>query len=225
MNELTNGSPNNLMEVIDNLNTSQSSALVSRMLNNQMIELQQQVEQIQMESSRNHSTAMRQINSLDKKVDGLDEEISGNYNTLAKTFVRVSDKFGIVEEDINATKEIAISSNRVKTSYNNYMSQGDFGKQFRVVISSVRVGRLLRVVGIALVSKSKTEPYSNLIPRYAKNTIVDGRHPHFLWNFGECLKKIDKWLKDNDYYNDFNIIETEGDMEIFIDNLYRVHAK
>lgn len=132
-----------------------------------------------------------------------------------------------LEELTNKTQnaiDIATSTKVIKDGMDGYMSASDFGNMFRVKIGSKRVGLLLRICGIAKKSKTKTEPYDSLCPKYAKvNYAIDcfGReHPTFSWNYSECLNKIDEWLKGFGLYEEFYKIQTNGEMDRYIKQLY-----
>ena len=123
------------------------------------------------------------------------------------------------QEEIDRAKEIAIGSMRVNSPKSNYVKQGDFGRFFSVSIGSRTIGKLFKIVGLSQ-KKGRTIPYRQMIPKYAK-CVAHKEYTEYVWHFENCMKLIDDWLRTHNLYDDFYIIETEKDMENFINNLFK----
>ena len=131
----------------------------------------------------------------------------------------VSGKLEKLEEKQDRTLEVAINSVRVKQSQYDYINQKEFGNCFTISIGSKTVGKLLKAVGLAQSSLSKTTPYRHFIPKYAK-VMANQDFSAYVWHYENCLNFIDKWLSEKGHYEKFYSIETEKELEIFIDELY-----
>lgn len=154
-----------------------------------------------------------------KKVNSVVERLERMESNYIKAETKNQIKFGELENKIEDTVSIAVSSNRVRQPRYDYVNQTSFGSLFNVSISNTRVGKLLKVVGIAQPSKRKTMPYREFIPKLAK-TRAGENFTTYEWHFTNCLGKIDSWLKDRDLYTEFYSIEHEKDMEVYIDRLF-----
>jgi len=114
---------------------------------------------------------------------------------------------------------VAVNSMRVKQTQYGYITLKAFGNQFTVSIGSKTVGNLFRIVGIAQRNSETTQPYRQYIPRYSK-TMANEHFSTFVWNYENCLNKIDDWLTDKGHYEEFYSITTEKEMKLFINELY-----
>lgn len=173
--------------------------------------LQNQIVNAQMQSLTQELAEFKNAYERDKAIQEIEK------NSIKDGIEDMADKLESVEK-------IAVTSNRVRNPRYGYVNQGDFGAMFNVSISSVRVGKLLKIVGIAQKSKRKTIPYRKFIPSLAK-TIASQHYTSFQWNYTGCVDHIDKWLKKEGYHTDFYSIETESDMNEFIDHLYTIHGQ
>ncbi len=124
-----------------------------------------------------------------------------------------------IKEDSEKKLEVAVNSMRVKQPKYGYVNQGDFGRFFTVSIGSRTMGKLLKVVGLAMKNKNQTTPYREHIPKCAM-TEANENYTAVRWNYEKCLDYIDGWLKENDYFESFYSISSPRDMEKFINQLY-----
>lgn len=161
-----------------------------------------------------------QAKIMNKKVNAVMERLERLESNQIKEKAQMELREARLEKELNETKEIAISHNRVKQPKYDFVNQSTFGSLFNVSISSARVGKLLKITGLAQESKRKTTPYRQYIPNLAK-TRTGENYTTFVWHFDKCMVKIDDWLKSKDLYNKFYSIEYEKDMELFIDELYK----
>ncbi|OPH47606.1 hypothetical protein BC351_10465 [Paenibacillus ferrarius] len=124
-----------------------------------------------------------------------------------------------IDDKISKTQEMAISTARVSQTSSNYVDQGEFGDMFRVSISSNRIGRLFKAVGLAKASKRKTTPYDKFKPKYAKTVIFEEKQS-YQWHYKNCMDYIEDWLEKKGLLEEFYTIEVRDDMEVYIDRLY-----
>lgn len=135
----------------------------------------------------------------------------------------LNNKFEDMKNDNNKKTDVAINSMRLGNQKYEYISQNDFGAAFRVKIGAKMVGKLFRIIGIAKESKSRTEPYANFVPAYAISDPVEtqyGSRINYRWNYAKCLNKLEEWLEEHNYKEEFYSIETERKMTQFINELY-----
>ncbi|MCP3925531.1 MAG: hypothetical protein GY714_23425 [Desulfobacterales bacterium] len=105
------------------------------------------------------------------------------------------------------------------------MNQALLGGCFNVKIGSKTVGKLLKVIGIAKKSCKNTKPYDDKVPQYADTYIDQNTGSEcYKWNYNECVKRIDEWLKENWYYEKFYQITNREELRSFINKLYFQHV-
>jgi len=133
------------------------------------------------------------------------------------------DEFNInqkrIAEDNEKSKQLEIARHRVEESSYGFVSLGDLGKHFKIHIGSKTMGKLLQCVGIAKIKKN-TEPYSSLIQSGFAKSFMYGGYPSYVYNPEKCIKKIDRWLSDNNLLDRFYMIDRERDILDFINKLH-----
>ena len=142
-------------------------------------------------------------------------------NQIAKLEAQLQSK-----EDNERIQEALDEQTKLKENKSGYVNQRDFGASFNLKMGSKTVGKLLKIVGLAMKNSKTTKPYESKCPKYAQ-TIVDqelGRVT-YKWNYNDCIKVIDKWLKDNNNYEKFYSITNKEHMIKFINGLYDEHVK
>jgi hypothetical protein len=204
---------NELIDFDVNTMSPAQMALLSEKLTNRRLAMMEE----------NMVAMQMQMNRLDLETKSGIQNVEGfvkeGFDNFTGAFYKVKDKFDVFEDEIQKAKEIAITTNRVRTPNYQFVNQSTFGSNFNVSLSSKRVGKLLKVVGIAQPSKNKTTPYSIYIPKLAKTNTTEKYSTHN-WHYTECLKKIDKWLVSNGHYDEFYTIESRDDLEKYVDTLY-----
>lgn len=127
-----------------------------------------------------------------------------------------------LEHKINAQSDVLTNALRAKNPRNGWVNLRDFGLQFHVTISNRRIGKLLRVVGIAQKNASSTVPKREYVGdgRLCTNVITHAGYSQRLWNYRRCMSHIDLWLREHDLFEEFYSIDSEQEMERFIDALY-----
>ena len=127
--------------------------------------------------------------------------------------------------EIGEIKEIAKARLKIDSGYDGYVNQTDLGSKFQLKISSTKVGWLLRMAGIAMVKESSTIPFDKRVPKFAKVKIyIDcfGREAEsYVWNWEECIKKIENWLQIHNLLNEFYTCNTNGKLDKFLKNTYQ----
>lgn len=167
--------------------------------------------ELDMVADKLHATRLKSLESRLSEVEA-QQKINESKNELA---------FDDVKEQINVTRDIAVASSRANNIPDSYFPQSDFGDMFAVTLSSNRVGKLLKTVGLARrKKKGKTTPYHQYKPKYCKSAIIEDRQI-YVWHYKNCLTFIDKWLKKECLYDEFYLNETKRDMEHYIDMLFK----
>lgn len=133
-------------------------------------------------------------------------------------FKETQDSINLISEKSEKQMEVAVNSMRVKQMQYEYINLQSFGANFSVSIGSKTLGKLLRIVGIAM-KKPTTAPYRENVPKYAKPS-ANEKYSTFIWHYENCLQKIDSWLMENGHYEDFYSISSEKELEKFINYLY-----
>jgi len=158
------------------------------------------------------------INRLEKRITQFEND-------------RIKDKewtaIGIGEAKQAANEAIELGKARVKidSGYEGYINQTDLGDKFQLKISSNQVGKLLRIVGIAMKDSKKTRPFDNKVPKYAKIKITPDYYGRdiesYVWKQDECIIKIDEWLEKHEKLKEFYACESNGKLEKYIKELYQ----
>ena len=125
------------------------------------------------------------------------------------------------EDKYQKQVDVAVNSLKVNTRNRDskYIRQTDLGKRYRVNISSVSIGTLLRLCGLAWKNRTTTTPKMEFEGRYyiiapEQNSGYD--KIAYMWHEKNCMDRIDEWLKDNDYYEEFYSIDTAKEMKEYI---------
>lgn len=150
-----------------------------------------------------------------KKMTMLQKQVEEVKSDLSKTNEKVKN----IENQQAKTLDVAINSMRVNQPKYGYVNQGDFGRFFTVSIGAKTLGKLLKIVGIAMKNKNDATPYRDRIPKYAITEAYE-KYTAVKWNYDECLNVIDKWLKENGYFESFYSCKTQSELEKFINSIY-----
>ena len=160
--------------------------------------------------------------------------INARFTKIEETQKKMMETLSIVEqerkidnqrinEEIEKTKGMAESSLRATSVRYGWVNQGDFGRFFEQSIGSKTLGKLLRIVGLAMKNKSITTPYRQYIPKYATTSVQRNKagydYTKVEWNFELCMDFINDWLRENGYYESFYSAKNTKEMEKFINQL------
>lgn len=137
----------------------------------------------------------------------------------------------IAKNDDKYQKQMDVAVNSVRlTGRNNmgqYVKQTDLGKKYVVNISSVSMGTLLRLCGIAWKNRKTTTPKMQDGDKYCIIDPVTDKcgniRESYSWHRQNCMDAIDDWLKDNDYYEEFYSISNQNEMKEYIKTLAIKH--
>lgn len=154
------------------------------------------------------------------KFEEMENSINRANEKLEIVSAELENKIDDVKAESDKKMEVTINKMRVDKNKWGFVAQRDIGNAFRVSIGSQTIGKLFRVVGLAIKSRTgNTEPKREYVGKYATTEIVNG-YPTFRWHQENCIEYIDKWLRKMNLLEDFYSIETEKEMKNFIDGLY-----
>jgi hypothetical protein len=147
----------------------------------------------------------------------------------ARTEIRLEEQEQKTKSELLKIEELAKATSRSNEPRYGWITATHFGQQFTVPMSNQRVGKLLRIVGLAQKSKNKTTPYFQNLgkERFAINEVFNGNQTT-LWNYKRCMGHIDLWLDKNGHYTEFySLIScgTETQLARFIDQMHRDYVE
>lgn len=171
--------------------------------------------------------------ALQANVSLLQQQVETLRDDVIKVRTESSLAIGDIKQEVVEVREmqakaidVAVNSMRVKAPTKGWITLSQFGRCFAAVLSSQRMGKLMRVIGLAMVSTNRTTPYKQYIDRnkYVINE-PDESGPRWKWNYAKCLHKIDFWLQEQGLFEKFYSISNEKEMENFIDALHVKHVE
>lgn len=121
---------------------------------------------------------------------------------------------------------VSINALRAREVKDGWVNLTNFGLMFNSTLSRHRVGKLLKVTGIAQRNTGKTVPRREYIGdgRLCDTRITMEGHAQLLWNFRRCMAHIDMWLEKHGYLEDFYEKENEDELTNFVDYLYEKYV-
>ncbi|AYK07716.1 hypothetical protein [Brevibacillus laterosporus] len=172
-------------------------------------------------SDQLQNIAMMALQAQVTKIQDVIEETKDESRKTRKEVQIIKEQVNDMRDTSQRTLEVAVNSLRVKEPREGWIGLNAFGKCFAVTISGTRMGRLFRVIGLALSSTDRTTPYKQYLSpeKYVVNRPTD-HGPNYKWNYKRCLHKLDTWLQDHDLFEEFYSICDEREMENFIDELH-----
>lgn len=150
-------------------------------------------------------------------------ELESIKSEMQKSNTSLKAEIDEVKENAKAILTTAIETVRVNQPRYEFISQGEFGRCFTTSISSVRFGKMLKIIGLAQKSKSRTTPERKAIPKYA----VMKAHDNFStveWHYVNCLNRMDKWLSKYGHMEEFYSFDNCKKLEKYIDALYKEYV-
>lgn len=105
-----------------------------------------------------------------------------------------------------------------------YMNRKEFGSQYLCKISSIQIGWLLQMCGLAMKS-NENFPYDDTkISTYWKSKVYldkyGNEHIQYLWNYKSCSSEIDDWLKRHQLYVTFYSCPTYKSLKEYITTIH-----
>lgn len=158
-----------------------------------------------------------------KRLESIGNENNKQIKRLADENKKHDTKIAMLEQKVEETAGLLENKSRVLQPKYGFVNQRDFGQFFSPSIGSKTVGKLLKVVGLAIKSTGRTIPYREYIPAYA-DTYTTESYTTIVWNYEKCVEKINEWLKEHSYYEKFYSIADTKEMEKFISDLYQKYC-
>jgi transposase len=126
-----------------------------------------------------------------------------------------------IESRISKLQDFTVDRLSAKQTKYGWVTQSQFGEQFDTPISSHRVGKLLRVAGIAKKQR-KTTPYNQYLDssKLADSYINDKGIASIVWNYTRCRLHINTWLEQKGLLTEFYSITNKDELHKFIDYLH-----
>jgi len=162
----------------------------------------------------------RKIKLLSDKVENIENLANRALQKVGIVETELNNKIEDLHTDNDKKLEVTINQMRVDKNKWGFGSQSDFGIRFRVSIGSKTVGKLFKIIGIAKVSKGKTEPKREAIMSGKATTEIINGYEVIRWHHEKCLKTLEKWLLENDLLEEFYSIDKEKELMQFINDLY-----
>ena len=162
---------------------------------------------------------------LDVRINKVERKMEEIQNTIIKNKEATDIDINEVKQMASDAMDVSKAKAKINDDYEGYINQRDLGDKFQLKIGSNQVGDLLRIVGIAMKSSSKTIPYDNKVPKYAKikylSDCYGNEHEQFLWNQSECMIAIDDWLDNHNKTKEFYSCTSSGKLAQYIKQLYK----
>jgi hypothetical protein len=162
----------------------------------------------------------RKIKLLSDKVENIENLVNRALQKVGIVETELNNKIEDLHTDNDKKLEVTINQMRVDKNKWGFGSQSDFGIRFRVSIGSKTVGKLFKVIGIAKISKGKTEPKREAIMSGKATTEIINGYESVRWHHEKCLKTLEKWLLEHDLLEEFYSIDKEKELMQFINDLY-----
>ena len=128
-------------------------------------------------------------------------------------------------EDTEKILELERKRHRIEESRFGYVSLRDLGTSFEVPIGAQTLGKLLKVVGLAIRQRGKTEPYMEQIRNGTAKNKPYKDHVHYQWNPEKTINTIDKWLAENGYIDHFYACQTQEELYEMINEVYEIYVE
>ena len=167
---------------------------------------------------------------LNEQIKRLIDEVQKVKDATSKTEARqeiIEDKLGHIERKQAAQERMSINALRATNkNYDGWVNLTNFGLMLNANISRNRVGKLLKVVGIAQRNTGRTVPRREYVGdgRLCDTRITRNGSPQILWNFNRCMTYIELWLEKHGYLEKFYEKENGDELTAFIDYLYDKHV-
>ena len=156
-------------------------------------------------------------NIEDNVSNGIVESIRNAVMEIVKQQIsNLIDRTNEAKETAEEAKKIAEISRKVNTGSKVYFTQTDLGNTYKPTISSVAVGQILRIIGLAY----KTTPTRPLRTQAVETGIAKMVGQGYQWERDKVDEKWINWLKDNDLYVEWSKHTTATERRLFIKELH-----
>lgn len=171
---------------------------------------------------------LQQIRQLDPRVKAaltqsllheqqqeLNRQIIDELENSRAAHLRAEEERAEIREKIKAVEDAG--AKRAKAS-DQYVIRKVIGQRFSPAVSDIRMTKLLKVVGILtqfgeprMECQKGTEPIARPAPHSEYGT--------WIFHTGKTLKKINNWLDEHGYFDDFHNAATKEERDRIIDEL------
>lgn len=127
------------------------------------------------------------------------------------------------EEVADGLRKVADASARRLKNADEYYVRTILGKVFAPEVSAKRMTKLLRVVGIVGVHGDPIADYRKGAEPLAKPKPFS-EYPTWLFHARKVMKRIDTWMQENGWYEDFHNTTTKDERDAFIDMLFEEYT-
>lgn len=127
------------------------------------------------------------------------------------------------EEVADGLRQVADASARRMKNSDEYYVRTVLGKVFAPEISGKRMTKLLNVVGIVGLHSDPYAQYRSGVEPMAKPKPFS-EYPTWLFHAKKVMTRIDVWLQENGWYEDFHNTTTKDERDAFIDMLYEEYG-
>lgn len=164
------------------------------------------------------------VKKILSRVEKIEDDVLKSKTESRLMIEDVKEKIEGVEERTKRTLEVATNSMRVREPREGWVNLTTMGRYFAVSISSRRMGKLLRVIGLAQKNSSTTVPYRQFIgaEKLARVDVFE-QGASYKWNFKRVVNHLNLWLEKRGLFEEFYSNASEADMDRFIDDLYYRH--
>jgi hypothetical protein len=162
----------------------------------------------------------RQVGLLQSRLEAMQEELNKAKAELEIAKEEQALHAEQMQHELEKTKAMAAANQRVREPKYGWVNQGDFGRFLNPSVGAKTMGKLLKIVGLAMRTKGATTPYRKYIGKYA-DVIAHERFTQVRWHYENCMTYIDEWLKEKGLFEQFYSFETSRQVEDFIDRLYK----
>ena len=159
------------------------------------------------------------------KMIRMEKEILLLKEQVIKREIQINERFDEVQEGI---EKVINKTSRIenKISSEDYLNRENLGQKLcNPTISSHRATKILRIIGIlkesSVIPKMQYTDGNNPIALKYKFIRNSGYEDfNYKYNVEKIKEKWERYLRDNNLYNDFYSCETKQEVDNFIDNLY-----
>lgn len=125
-----------------------------------------------------------------------------------------------LDEQVNTAMDLSTARSHVTDSFNDYMTQTEFGNQYFCKISNVQIGWLLQMCGIKTKANLDSPIDDTRISTYWKAKVCFDKYGNeriqYLWNYKDCSAEIDTWLKKHQLFVTFYSCPTHKSLKEYI---------